>query len=290
MSDRAPGAYVSALAIPSSPDRVSLMTLYFSDEIDGHGTFAEIGDIVDGAVPLNKYVDEMFAMSMSQIEKIVQSELTSPFDLFGVSVIEIVQEIQTAPAPNFTRDVIVVDVLFDDTVGLVEGASDFVDPPFSFDVLLGFVSRFDDVHDSSFMDLSIFEYLPVSCDITLSASSSPTSQIFDIDDEIARHDSDDDSLSAYDSDPIDQRVSPAIGDTKIVDFGTAYQLKELRIKSDLSIDKRDSLIQMLISYLDLFAWSYGDMPDLDPSIVEHHLSLLLHARSIKQKLRRLYHR
>ncbi|RVX02214.1 Transposon Ty3-I Gag-Pol polyprotein [Vitis vinifera] len=52
----------------------------------------------------------------------------------------------------------------------------------------------DDVYDSSFMDLSIFEYLPVSRDIALFTPSSPTSQIFDIDDEIAQHDSDDDSF------------------------------------------------------------------------------------------------
>ena len=31
-----------------------------------------------------------------------------------------------------------------------------MDPPFSFDVLSGFVSCSNDVHDSSFMDLSIF--------------------------------------------------------------------------------------------------------------------------------------
>ncbi|RVW63776.1 Transposon Ty3-I Gag-Pol polyprotein [Vitis vinifera] len=123
-------------------------------------------------------------------------------------------------------------------VGIVEGASDFVDPPLSFDVLSGFVSRSDIVSDVSSMDLSIFEYLPVSCDIDLSAPSSPTSQIFDIDDEIAQHDSDDDSSSVSDSDPVDQRVSPAVGDTEIVDFGTADQPRELRIGSDLSTDER----------------------------------------------------
>ena len=49
--------------------------------------------------------------------------------------------------------------------------------------------------------------------ITLSAPSSPISQIFDIDDEIAQHDLDGDSSSASDSDPIDKRVSLAIEDT-----------------------------------------------------------------------------
>ena len=140
------------------------------------------------------------------------------------------------------------------------------------------------------LDLSIFEYLPVSYVIALSTLSSPTSQIFDIDDEITQHDSDDESSSVSDSDPIDERVSPIVGDTKIVDFGIADQPRELRIGSDLSIDERDSLIQLLGAYLDVFAWSYEDMPGLDPSIIQHRLPLLPHARPIKQKLRRLHPR
>ena len=78
-----------------------------------------------------------------------------------------------------------------------------MDPPLSFDVLSGFVSRPDYVSDFSSMDLSIFEYLPVSRDVALSTPSSPPAQIFDVDDEIAWHDSDDDSSSASDSDPVD---------------------------------------------------------------------------------------
>ena len=46
--------------------------------------------------------------------------------------------------------------MFEGTVNPVEEVSDFVDPPLSFDVLLGFVSRSDDVSVASFMDLSIF--------------------------------------------------------------------------------------------------------------------------------------
>ena len=151
-----------------------LMTLYFSDEVNERGTFVEIRDIVDGVVPHDDYIDEMLAMSMSQIDGVVQPELASPFDLFRVSIIEIAEEIQIAPTPGFSDDVTVIDALFEGPVGLVEGASDFVDPFFSFDVLSGYVSRSDDVHDYSFMDLSIFEYLLVSCDITYSAPFSPT--------------------------------------------------------------------------------------------------------------------
>ena len=85
------------------------------------------------------------------------------------------QKIQTAPASGFLDDVIVVDDLFDGPAGPVERESDFVDSPLSLDVLSGFVSHSDNVHDSLFMDLSIFKYLSVSYDITLYAPSSPIS-------------------------------------------------------------------------------------------------------------------
>ena len=93
MSDEAPDTSTFALTAPSSSDRLSFMTLCFSDEIDEHEIFAEIGDIVDGAVPHDEYVNEMLAMSLSQIEEIVSLEPISPCDLFGVSIIEIVEEI-----------------------------------------------------------------------------------------------------------------------------------------------------------------------------------------------------
>ena len=47
---------------------------------------------------------------------------------------------------------------------------------------------------------------------------------------------------------------------------------------------------MLRSYLNVFAWSYEDMPGLDPTIVQHHLNILPHVRLVKQKLRRLHPR
>ncbi|RVW73319.1 hypothetical protein CK203_057773, partial [Vitis vinifera] len=41
LSDGAPGTSIATLTALASPDRMSLMTLYFPDEIDEHGTFAE---------------------------------------------------------------------------------------------------------------------------------------------------------------------------------------------------------------------------------------------------------
>ena len=78
-----------------------------------------------------------------------------------MSAIEIAKT-PTAPTLESIGDVIVVDDLFDGHIGFVEGVSDFVDPSLSFDVLSGFVSRSNDVHDSSSMDLSTFEYICLS--------------------------------------------------------------------------------------------------------------------------------
>ncbi|RVW60319.1 Ran-binding protein 1-like a [Vitis vinifera] len=88
LSNGASSTSASTLAASSSPDRMSLMTLYFPDEVDEHGTFAEIGDMVDGVVPHNGYINEML----------------------------VAKEIQTAPALEFSEDDIVVDDLFEGIV------------------------------------------------------------------------------------------------------------------------------------------------------------------------------
>ena len=90
-----------------------------------------------------------------------------------------------APDDDAITGDVIVDIASHDILGHVVGESDDVDPPLSFDVLSGFVSRSDDVLAFSSMDLSIFEYSPVSFidDIDTCAPHSPTSQIHDIDDE-----------------------------------------------------------------------------------------------------------
>ncbi|RVW23216.1 Retrovirus-related Pol polyprotein from transposon 17.6 [Vitis vinifera] len=237
-------------------------------EITSDGVIVDPTEVIDGVVPHDEYRDEMDMMTVSQIAGIVQLQPVSAFDMFGVSTIEVFEGTQTLPVPELPED---DSSLFEGIVSPVEGASDLVDPPLSFDVLSGFVSRSDDVSVASFMDLSIFEYSPVSCDsISTSAPHSPITQIFDIDDEIAQPSSDRDSFD-HDSGPIDERVSPAAGDVETVDFGTEDQPRELKIGSPLSTDERDRLIHLLRSYLDVFAWSYEDMPGLDPSIVKEEI-------------------
>ena len=96
------------------------------------------------------------------------------------------------------------------------------------------------------------------------------------------------SDSDSDSDMDDRKITPIFGSTELIDFGASDQPREIRIGSSLSPDERSRLIDLLRSYLDVFAWSYEDMSGLDPSIVQHHLPILPHARPVKQKLRRLH--
>ncbi|RVW60990.1 Retrovirus-related Pol polyprotein from transposon 17.6 [Vitis vinifera] len=220
LSDGAPDTFFPLTITPTSPDRASMLSLCFPEEITSDG----------------------------QITSIVQLQPVSAFDMFGVSTIEVFEGTQTLPVPELPED------------------------------------------DSSLFEGIVSPYSPVSCDsISTSAPHSPITQIFDIDDEIAHPSSDRDSFD-HDSGPIDERVSPAAGDVETVDFGTEDQPRELKIGSPLSTDERDRLIHLLRSYLDVFAWSYEDMPGLDPSIVQHHLPTLPHARPVKQKLRRLHPR
>ena len=221
-------------------------------------------------------------VDMSQIIDDVQPKTVSPLDLFRVLAIEIVKDVQLVPAPGLPTVIALDDDVFVGVASPTMVESEHVDPPLSFDVFSRFVSRSNDVLTlSSYMDMSFFKYLSVSYDITLPTPHSLTSQIFDIDDEIVQHDSNEDSSSDSDSSPSDWRFSPTIGDTKVVDIGTADQSKEPRIRLDLSTDEKNDLAQLLRSYLNVFAWSYEDMPDLDPSIVQIHLPFLPHVRPVK---------
>ena len=68
------------------------------------------------------------------------------------------------------------------------------------------------------------------------------------------------------------------GSTESVDFGTSDQPRELKIGSSLSLNERSRLIDLLRSYLDVFAWSYEDMSGLRSE--EHTSELQSHSDEI----------
>ena len=79
-------------------------------------------------------------------------------------------------------------------------------------------------------------------DVTIHAPCSFTSHVCDLVDKSIPHDSNENSSSALDYIPTYQRDSPAMKDTKTIDFGTLDQPRELKIGLSLSIDERDRLV------------------------------------------------
>ena len=157
MSDGAPGTSTSILITPPSPNHTSLLPLYFLEETNEYGTFVEIVDMIDEAIPRYEYSDEMLMVDMSQITDDVKPVTASPLNLFGVLAIKMVEDVQFVLTPGLLTIVAHDDDVLEGVISLVVVKFEHVDPPLSFDVLSGFVSRFDDVLVfSSYMDMSLF--------------------------------------------------------------------------------------------------------------------------------------
>ena len=54
-------------------------------------------------------------------------------------------------------------------------------------------------------------------------------------------------------------------------MGTETNKKEVKIGANLELSVKQRLIQMLRDYVEMFAWSYEDMPGLDTDIMVHRL-------------------
>ena len=70
-----------------------------------------------------------------------------------------------------------------------------------------------------------------------------------------------------------------------INLGTKKNLRNLSIGGSLPGKERKELIGLLEEYLDVFTWSYNDMPGLDPSIVVHRLPIKEEVKPKRQKLR-----
>ena len=84
-----------------------------------------------------------------------------------------------------------------------------------------------------------------------------------------------------------EHMSPDEEQTISVNIGNPDETKEVRIGSSLNSQERDEMLELLREYIDVFAWSYADMPGIDPDIVMHEIPTLPEFKPVKQKLRKL---
>ena len=138
MGDETFGVSASVTIAPPYPDRANLFSLCFQDETTNYGVVIELAGMIDGVVPHDEYRDKIDMLGISKFLDVVQRETFSPLKLFRVFVIEIAKEDQIVPAPELFAFVIPTIDMYEGTIGgPVEGASNFVDPPISFDILSG---------------------------------------------------------------------------------------------------------------------------------------------------------
>ena len=306
------------IVAPPSPDRASVFSMCFHEEVPDYDLPMDLGDDIDGVTLPDTYMDEMDMIGTGHILNTAPRGPHYAFDMFGVSMIntnnvtlydactDAMDMIGTGrildaspPRPRSAFDVFGISMLEFNGDGLVatdithdtvsvEGVFDSMDPPLSFDTMSGIVTHFDDISNGN-NDMIIFEYLLVSQHFPLIAPPAPIAHVCDVDD-VGDTDDPLSGKSESNSDTEDKKVTPVSGSTELIDFGVPDQPREIRIDSSLSPDERSGLIDLLRSYLDVFSWLYEDMPGLDPTIVQHHLPILPHARPVKQKLRRLHPR
>jgi len=70
-----------------------------------------------------------------------------------------------------------------------------------------------------------------------------------------------------------------------VDVGNQTNPKLIFISKSLSPDEKQDLISLIREYIDVFSWSYEDMPGLDPLVVMYRFNIKLDTKPFKQQQR-----
>ena len=196
---------------PPSPDRTSVFSMCFPEEIPDYDLPMDLEDETDGATLPDTYMDEMEMIGTGCFRDTAPRGPHFSFDMFGVSMIDYdvvtlydactdaMDMIGTGrildvslPGPRFSFDVFGISMLEFDDDGLVatdithdtisvEGAYDSMDPPLSFDTMSGFVTGFNDIPDGN-NDMSIFEYSLVSQHFPLIAPPASAAHVYDVND------------------------------------------------------------------------------------------------------------
>ena len=175
------------IVAPPSPGPASVFSMCFPEEVPNYDPPMDLGDDTDGVTHPDTYIDEMDMIGLGRILDAAPHEPHYAFDMFGVSAIDfedvtfydayvdVMDIIDThhildaAPlGPHYIFDMFGISMLErnDDDDGLVaadiihntifvQGESDSMNPPLSFDTMSEFVTRFDDISNGN-NDMSIF--------------------------------------------------------------------------------------------------------------------------------------
>ena len=71
----------------------------------------------------------------------------------------------------------------------------------------------------------------------------------------------------------ERQILPHKENIKVINLGNGEDKKEMKIGTLLSSSVKEEINSLLWGYVDIFVWSYQDMPGLSTKIVEHKLPL-----------------
>uniref|UniRef100_A0A7N2L0M9 RNA-directed DNA polymerase n=1 Tax=Quercus lobata TaxID=97700 RepID=A0A7N2L0M9_QUELO len=77
-----------------------------------------------------------------------------------------------------------------------------------------------------------------------------------------------------------------VDELKEINLGTAEEPRPTFISALLTPKEEEGYLKLLVEYKDVFAWTYKEMPGLNPSIALHHLAVKKGVRPVKQAQRR----
>ena len=72
-----------------------------------------------------------------------------------------------------------------------------------------------------------------------------------------------------------------------INLGNDKNSRLIKIGLTLNEKERKDLQELLMEFQEVFAWSYEDMPRIDPEIAQYHIDTNDHIVPVKKKLRRM---
>ncbi|KAL0461140.1 UNVERIFIED_CONTAM: Transposon Tf2-12 polyprotein [Sesamum latifolium] len=84
---------------------------------------------------------------------------------------------------------------------------------------------------------------------------------------------------------LEDGIQATVDELKELNLGTTEEPRSIFVSALLSLEEEEQYFKTLDEYRDVFAWTYKEMPGLDPKVAIHHLGIRHGARPIKQSQR-----
>jgi Reverse transcriptase (RNA-dependent DNA polymerase) len=84
-----------------------------------------------------------------------------------------------------------------------------------------------------------------------------------------------------------EKTPNTIDDLVEINLGSKENLRPTFISASLTPEESERLKRLLLEYVDCFAWSYEEMPGLDPQVAVHQLKINYETKPIKQAPRQM---